>query len=417
MSSRLSKNNVLAGLFLLVSLVLFVTVVIILSSLGETLSEKKAYTVAFSLEDGAEGLEKGAPVKLGGKLVGRVTSSSLAVNPSGDPTSVDVAIAIRADVRLHKDAIILLAKPLLGSNSSLNIVAVSGLGAEDPTYTGPTGPAAEGDRLVGRLGAPGFLSRSDYQKIRSVISRVDKMTADIEPQVKPIVDDARASVSNVRTITDDAAKRWPQWGDKVDKTFADFEPIVKSVREFVDKAQGVIDRNTKPFEEIVENVRVLTAKAKGEGYEEVMSAVRRGREGLDSFAAAAKRVDELVTTKAPELEDLVTNGALAAQQLKLTTMEIRASPWRLLYQPTKKELENELLYNSVRSYSMAIAELHQASQSLDAVSARIEAARASGGAVPEVDQRTIDELSKRLRESFEHYQQQEREFLDRWIKK
>jgi ABC-type transporter Mla subunit MlaD len=416
MAARASKNNILAGLFLLICLGLFVATVIILSSLGDALSAKNSFVVAFSLYDGAEGLEKGAPVKLGGKRIGRVTGSNFIFKEgTREPVGIDVAISVRADIDLYEDAVVQLAKPLLGSNSAVNIVAVTGLARQDPDYKGGAAALPKGGRLIGRLGAPGFLSQADYQKIQDIVGRVDKITADIEPQVKPIMDDARAAVGNVRTITDDAAKRWPLWGDKVDKTFADFEPIVANVKDFVAKAQASIDRNAKPFDEIIENIRQLSAKAKGEGYDEVLAAVRRGREGLESFAHAARQVDDLLTTKSPEIADMITSGNLAAQQLKLATVEIRAAPWRLLYQPNKKELENELLYNSVRAYSVAIAELHGASESLEAVSARIQAA-GGDGAYSKIDQKTLDELNARLRNAFEKYKQEEKAFLDRWVK-
>lgn len=415
MAARASKNNVLAGIFLIASLGLFVATVIILSALGDSFQPKSKYIVAFSLEDGAEGLEGGAPVKLGGKQVGRVLTSGLAFKPgTKEPIGIDVQIQVRSDIELHEDAIIQLNKPLLGTNSSLNIIAVTGLKREDDTYTGGTQVVAEGARLTGRLGAPGFIARSDYKKVQNVIARIDQISAEIQPQVKPIVDDARAAVGNVRSMTDDAAKRWPVWGDKVDKTFADFEPIVANVKDFVAKAQGVMDRNAKPIDEIVANVRELSAKAKGEGYDEFLNAIRRGREGLDSFARSAQAVDELLATKVPEIREMITNGNLAAQQLKLTTIEVRSAPWRLLYQPNKKELENELLYNSVRAYSMAVAELHAASQALDAVSARAEASGGGGGVALSTDE--LDALKSRLKSAFDRYQTQEKEFLERWVK-
>lgn len=425
MAGRASRNNILAGFFLLLSIVAFVTVVIILSSLGDALSAKKNYVIGFSLIDGAEGLEPGAPVKLGGKRVGRVTNSALVFKPgTQEPTGVDVKIEVRADVVLFEDAVVQLAKPLLGANSSVNIVAISGLKEYDPDYAGSSAMLVEGGRLVGRLGGPGFLSQQDYQKIQNVIARVDRATAQIEPQIKPIMDDARASVANVRSITDDASQRWPKWGDRLDQVFADADPIVKNIKDaaadaraFIASAQKTIDDNRKSIDEIVENVRELTAKAKGEGYTEVLAAVRRGREGLDSFASAARRVDELLVTETPKLRDLIASGNLASQQLKLLTTEVRAAPWRLLYQPTKKEHENELLYNSVRAYSMAVADLYQASQSLEAVAQRAQADQAAGqSAAPGIDSAAAAELSRKVQEAFDRYEREEKAFLDRWIR-
>ncbi|MBX3385748.1 MAG: hypothetical protein KF768_04175 [Phycisphaeraceae bacterium] len=418
MASRTSKNTVLAGAFLLIALVAFVAVVIVLGDMSDSWERRRHYEVLFSLEDGAEGLDRGSVVKLGGTKVGTVVSSGLLKKEgTQEPIGVLVKIQVRADIDLYEDAIIQLAKPLLGSNSSINIVAVRGLGEDDPAYDGGTAKLEEGGRMTGTLGAPGFLSRSDYRKLQNIIADVNSITSSVKPRVDPIMEEVQGAVSDVRSITRDAAGRWPTWGERIDRATAEIDPIVGEVktvleqgRQFLASAQEVLDRNRAGFDEIVENVRVLTKNARGEAYDEVLAAIRRGREGLDSFASAAKQVDELLMTNAPALTDTIANANLAAQQLKLTTVEVRAAPWRLLYQPTKKELENELLFNSVRTYSMAVADLHAATQALNAVSAR---ASVSPGAV---DTATVDTLTRQLQDAFDRYQKHERQFIDRWIK-
>ncbi len=421
MASRTSKNTVLAGTFLLLALAAFVTVVIVLGNLTEVLANNTRYNVVFSLEDGAEGLERGSVVKLGGTRIGRVLKSSLLKQDStNDPVGVIVQIEIRSDLAIYEDAIVQLAKPLLGSNSSLNIVAVHGLGEDDPTYSGGTSKLEEGGRLVGRVGAPGFLARNDYRRIQTIIGDVSQITSGIRPRIEPIMDKAELAVNDVRSITRDAAERWPKWGEKIDRATDQIDPIVaqsKAVldqgRQFLAAAQDVVSRNGQSFDEIVESVRVLTRNARGEAYDEFLAAIRRGREGLESFASANKQADELMLTNSAAITDMIASANLAAQQLKLTTVEVRAAPWRLLYQPTKKELENELLYNSVRTYSMAVAELHAASQALQSVSAR---ASASGGGLNTLDAEVVDRLTKQLQDAFDRYQRQEKAFVDRWIK-
>lgn len=417
MARRTSKNTILAGGFLLVALAAFVAVVIVLGNLADTLGGKKTYEVLFSLEDGAEGLDRGSVVKLGGTKVGKVLSSELLkAEGSDDPIGVLVKIEVRADLALYEDTIVQLAKPLLGSNSSLNIVSVHGLKEEMSEYAGGTARLEEGGRMIGGLGAPGFLSRSDYRRLQNIISDVSDITSGVRPRIDPIMDEAELAVRDVRSITKDAAERWPRWGDRIDRATEQIDPIVEQVkgvldqgRQFLTSAQDVLDRNKQSFDEIVENVRVLTRNARGEAYDEFMAAIRRGREGLDSFASAAKQADELLLTNSAALTDTVANANLAAQQLKLTTIEVRAAPWRLLYQPTTKELENELLYNSVRTYSMAVADLHAASQALNSVSSRATA----GGPV---DAQTVDTLTRQLQEAFDRYQRQEKAFIERWIK-
>ena len=46
-------------------------------------------------------------------------------------------------------------------------------------------------------------------------------------------------------------------------------------------------------------------------------------------------------------------------------IEIRRSPWKVLYRPTEKELENELLYEATRSFAVAAADMKAASVSVN----------------------------------------------------
>jgi ABC-type transporter Mla subunit MlaD len=186
---------------------------------------------------------------------------------------------------------------------------------------------------------------------------------------------------------------------------------VADARAVVNKASAAFDEYKPSIDRAVQNVRELTDKVNGEMYREVMDAVAKAKVGVADAAATLRDARELLERNAPQLDELVANANLAAQQLKLTTVEVRAAPWRLLYQPTKKELENEYLYNSVRQYSEAVGELRQAAEALRAVSARAAEARAAGR---DIDQASIDRLTAKLQDAFAQYQEQERRFLQRW---
>ena len=424
-SGRSSRNNILAGLFVLITLSLGVFIIILISNVWDRLGKKTEYHVSFTLVDGAEGLDEGSVVKVGGKEVGHVVSTNFVYDElTGEPLSIDVIIAVDAKVRLYEDADVQLQRPLLGTASTINISPLPAFRPEGIVPAGPPRLLDEGGRLYGRVGAPGFLSPGDYSKIQDIIDRVNSIVEEVEPRVAPIMDDAKASAENVRAITEDARSKWEGWSSSGDTIVQRIEvaseriPVivesaeagVQQGRDFVASAQRVIDENRPKIDEAIEYLRELTRKAQGEGYDRFMAALETGREGLSSFASAAARADELLTTKAPELSETITAAMLAAQQLKLATIEVRAAPWRLLYQPTKKELENELLYNSVRAYPESVSQLRGASEALKAA-----AERATGPGGERLDQATLDLLTQRLKESFEQYQKAEKAFMDRWV--
>ena len=83
----------------------------------------------------------------------------------------------------------------------------------------------------------------------------------------------------------------------------------------------------------------------------------------------------------------MANAHLTSEQLKLASIEIRRSPWRLLYTPKQKELETDNLYDAARSFAMAAGALDSAVHGLKALSQ--DEARE-----PEDVQRMLDYLEK-----------------------
>lgn len=434
-TNRISRNNALAGLFVLICIGLFVLVITLLTGASERFVGTSSYIVDFSLADGAEGLERGAPVKLAGKRIGRVLSSDLrferaagsAADAPAEITGVEVTVEIRADVQLYEDARVNLVRPLLGSVSAINITSLR---------TRPEAkPVAAGSRIAGQIGPPGFLSQADYARVQNVLQRVEKWTAEIDPSVKPITEDVRATVANVKDLTGKANTSWDRWsgdvdvflgdarkaGGRLDKIVTDATASVESIkagveeiRAFVAKADEFIVRNRPVVDGTLDDIRELSRKAKGEAYEKVVAVLDDAQETMKHAASVAKEADELVTQKRPELADIVTNASLAAQELKLATTEIRAAPWRLLYQPTKKELENELLYNSIRRYSRSLADLKATADALDSVTQQM--AVIQPGQVGAISSAEVAVLATRLRESIAKSQEQERQFFERWIR-
>lgn len=430
-TGKASRNNLLAGIFVLACIALGVAVTVILSNLGDWLKPTSSYIVRFSIADGAEGLDKGAPVKLGGQRVGRVSGVELVVDEStGEPVQVDVKIQVPQKLRIFSDADVQLLKPLLGTGSSLNIISLTGgtmpmtSGESSPGFSGPPLPLKPGDAISGRLGAPGFLAPSDYAKFQSILGRVDRIAASTEPRIDRIMSDAEAMVKDVREIAEAARRDYTQWSPGISELIArartaseQFEPIAAKIREgvdevnkrvveakaIIDEARQAIEVNRPKIDATISDIQELARKANTEVYDRVLAALDKGNAGLEHFRAIAAQTDELVARKSPELSALVTDAALAADQLKLTTVEIRAAPWRLLYQPSKKELENELLYNSVRQYAASVAELRKTAESLKIVGDR-----------PGADPAMVQRMTSELRQSFDRYQEQERAFLRRW---
>lgn len=442
--SRASRNNVLAGVFVLASIAIAVLFIIAFTDLTDRLEPKARYIIRFGMLDGADGLDAGSPVKVGGQRVGQVEKWSFVRDEStAEPIAIDVTIAIDRAIRLMSDADVSLTRPLLGGQSAINI-ASGGLAAAAAMsdVVGPPVPI-EPDRLEtfalqGHLGNPAFISATDYAKIRRAIDRVESIATTLSDAAPDLVNEAKAALSEVRggaaqvsgffektgPLIDEVRANWPQWNKDVtvvlDRIAAEakaLEGIGAKVSEGVDRysalaaeARGLIEDNRADIRTLVDRASEMVDRFYASEYAKIGPLLDDAQAAMASARRSLDEVEQLVVTKRPEIEDLVTSLTLSSQQLRLAMTEIRAAPWRLLYQPGKKELENELLYNSVRQYSNAVSELRMTAEAIKALSEQ------SAGGRSAIPPERAAQLAEKLNRAFDEYQEREKAFFDRWVR-
>ena len=447
-----NKNNILAGGFLIAALALAVGSSFIIK--GVNLEHRTEYEVYFPMGVGASGLQPGSAVNLGGRQVGEVASlhfyttadaarigleglidpgsevpeSSAVQLDSGGPerlAGIRVAVRIASGVVLFDNAQVFLEKQLLGSGSELNIASVGNPAAPGFRVVGPSERLEAGETIVGRVAAPAFLRDAGLgpteqklisetvKRVHRIVSNVDDLVVANQGKVGPAVDDLAYTLSEFRKT----GQRVDQWNGQVDTILDNtvgfterFNPFVENANAGIEEARGTIrsvqaamDTNRPKLDATMDNVLAASANLNERVIPNANDAVERGKELM-------ARLDGLIAENAPAIRRIMANGRLAADQLKLATLEVRSQPWRLLYQPTTKETDQQLLYDSARSYATAVSDLRAASESLEAVLAAREAG--AGSLRPDEIQRLIDDLST----AFSRYEQTEQNLLDRMIK-
>jgi ABC-type transporter Mla subunit MlaD len=413
-------TNFIVGLWTLAGLAGGMFLLLSLSSVTWLTERRSDYTVRFSISEGATGLKQGSVVRVGGQDVGVVRSVAYATDGNATPEFVDVVISIRRELPLYKDAVVQLELPLLGSVSLINIPSVG---------TFAMGKLEEGGMIDGNIAPPAFLSQAGYgDKQRAELQRifdrsakiadnVESVTAQLSGKIDQTLTSVETLVTDVRTTTTDLRARVDTWSPKIDsvltsaQTFTgNLETSRKNADELLQTArQGVTDvrellaANRPSVDASVKNIEQLTQKLNAQLLSDIQAVLADARKGLETFEQTGQRATALLAENQPEIRMIMANARLASDQLKLTMTEIRRNPWRVLYQPGKKELEQELLYDAARTYADAVSDLR-------AASASIEAAATSNN--PALDTSRIkDELQSAL----DRYRQAESQFLSKLL--
>lgn len=420
------RNTILAGAFVVASLLLAVWVSFMLSDTQGT-ARMRALQVRFPLAIGAHGLQKGSPVLMGGQQIGQVADWRFAFKKDDQGRDIAEAVVVQASIdqslTVFEDAKVFLERPLLGTLSSLNIVDVGGTQPADSAKA-PAAVLKDDGVLMGTLAPPALLAQAGYgeeqaQQVRNLIKDLSDMVSTARPNVEGTTADAREVLTLLR-------ERVGEWSAKVDSTLANVEtastkinPLLDSAkgamdefsvaagnaRQAVDNVRAAIDENRTKIDSILTNVDQATQRVNRESVDLLNAALADARQALSVLSEAADGAQRLITRETPTARRILANLRLMSDQLKLTAIEVRSQPWRLLYQPTRKESDEQLLYDSVRSYAEASSDLRAASESLKAM-----AAERSGMNAEEVRHAT-----EAVDEALGRYTQAERAFLDRLL--
>jgi ABC-type transporter Mla subunit MlaD len=433
--SSVSKNNVIAGIFVIAGIVLAVAVSIMVSGAERWLARTHTYYVRFDLVQGTYGLKSGSIVTLAGQPVGRVTGVEFhrPAGPGSPPEAVDIEISLRADVQLFEDAMVFLERPLLGNLSSINIGSIGEGRVEQPQGGDPR--LQPGEVLHGSLAPPAFLAQAGYgqeqiQQFRQMIGhasdavdRINRLTERIVAEADPALAGIRAAVDDINVVTGEFREKTPQWTARVDtvleqaeRTATRLEPIADQVSSTIAHADAAIadlrqaiEANRPALDRIMANIDEAALRVNQESIDRLNSALASAQSGAEQIGEAGRSLNAMMQEQLPNVRRILANLRLAADQIKLAGTEVRRNPWRLLYQPGTRELESELFYDAARTYAEAVSDLRAASESLEAIS------RAT---IPEtIDEQLAADLHRRLLESFAAYREAEQRLLDQMIRR
>ncbi len=430
MAASSTQNNILAGSFLLASVTLAVVASFVLSDIGQRLKKTNEYLVHFTIAQGAMGIKIGSPVLLGGQPVGKVSGVTI-VPDSGTGRvrggSIDVAVQVDAQYVLYDNALFYLEKPLLGSLTSINIAS---MGVKElvkgDQQIGPGPELASGERIAGSIAPPSFLADAgvgseqvlDLKQIiaqaKEAVEKINGLIDGNSELVTGTLTDIRGAAKDARGAVKEATDKVPDWTKRIDSilasadtTAADFPKLKDKIGTLIDDgghligdARSLINDNRSQIDAFIDNLDVAAATVR----ENIDPLAKQAREAMSSFESLSTRLDTIVSTESPSIRRTLANARLASEQLKLTMMEIRAQPWRLLVQPDTKEIQEQLLYDSARSYAEAVSDLRAASESLESTIG--QGAQAPGGVEEILDRK------KELDAAFVKYRETEKKLFE-----
>lgn len=435
------RNNIRAGVFVLSGITLIFVGIVVLSDFRSWFTPMQSVDVRFHLADGLKGLKEGAAVKIGGVPAGSVTTIIDENNDDGVVIGQIVRFEIPAKYKIYSNAHLELDVPVLGSGTALNVRSFGGpIEGVTPDNAAleydPTGKPIPGNMAPNAM-AEAFaknLGIEDEQRLqmKNIIANIDNLTAAIGSDPKPLretienlrdvtatakeklpqlADNAIALTDDIKAITADVRKQWPQWQAKVDSMLAKLDDATKKLDTALATANAMLDENRANIKDAIAsakstlgNTDEITQRVKTETMQKITTALDTANEAIANMRDTTANLKDFVVAQRPVLERTVGNARIVSDQLKLAAIEIRRSPWRLMYTPTEEELETDNLYDAARSFALAASSLNATADSLQALIDRLP----SDGNVDESN--NVRRMIEQLRQTFEKFSEAEKKF-------
>lgn len=419
------RDNFKAGLFVIGGVLLMLLAVFQLADFRQWFEKQQQVQVFFALDDGLQGLKEHAAVTLGDQPVGSVTAIEDSLE-NGRVIAKLVRLTIPERYQLHQDAVLELVVPPLGSGTRLNIRSV-----------GSGQPYREGDVLRGELAGSVLtenlarhvgIQEQQRRQIQAIIANIEQMTGaftakdesgqtridtivtdlqrtmadlpELTADLKTILAEAQAAVheahETLKTVRELAGQIQDSSGDwiaRINQISEDAQQTMTTVRALMrDKDPNI--RHT------LENLDQITTTVREQTLAQVTEALGKADEALENVRQATAQLQAFTLSQRPVLESAIANAQITTGQLKLAAIEVRRSPWRLMYKPSDKELDSDNLYDAARSFALAAGTLEAAAQSLRAVAQSPTAA----------DQEQVDQILDHLEAIFGRFEEAEGAF-------
>ncbi len=348
------QNNVRAGVFVTVSIILgFIVFSILTNAWDRVFKSVSPYVVVFPVEEGVGALASGSPVRLGGVIIGSVNSVTPVVTEGNPTNTIEIKFQIDQDFQLYDNATIFAKSGLLGSTSWLSIVNVgSGVKATDATVL-----VGKTQSMVTQL--LGDDAEINISKSLDALRRLSEALAEEDGAIgallgsedaaalKAAIQSARTSLSSVETITEMTRQQWEEWQASVSTLLTDAQELPAEVKATLKSVQDAIHQVQ---DGVLKNAELA------------MESLNTTMQNLEAMSVEFKTSSPQWTN---DLSTTVRNFKSISTRAKAAIDEISASPWRLLYRPTDREVAYEQLSAASWNLLSSLQELSEVANQLE----------------------------------------------------
>jgi ABC-type transporter Mla subunit MlaD len=339
-----------AGVFMLLSIVLILVMVVAIKGFARVFEPAQVRAARFSLRDDLGGLQVGDNLRVAGFTVGEIQSIRLVTNVQ--KPYVRVTFTMPKKYTLRTGARVVIGGTITGT-SWLNFESL-----------GSGSPLAPGYVLTGH---PSGLSHA-LATVASLAPQIKAMVTQVRTTTVPLIN---ADLTKLGATAGSVGAAATSATSVLNAVHGQIKPVVVKYDLAADKAAYALDQAGK----LLHSGRKGAVMNVNDATEEIKNAIpgllSQARADLDEVhttftngTAATAQARKLLAANGDRISGMIRALHGASVNLKTFAVEIRHSPWRLLYKPSKKDIDNVEIYDAVREFDQAARHLQRAADVL-----------------------------------------------------
>ncbi len=350
--AKKQRNAFRAGVFMLLSIVLILVMVVAIKGFGRVFEPVQVRAARFPLRDDLGGLQVGDNLRVAGFTVGEIQSINLITNVK--KPYVRVTFTLPKKYTLRTGAKIVIGGTITGT-SWLNFESLG------------TGQPLPPDYVL--TGQPGGLSHA-LSTFASLAPQIKAMVRQVRTTTVPLVNadltklgatedsihvaaiSATGVLNSIHGAIKPALARYDQAADKTAYAMDQAGKLLHSGR------QGAVRNFNAAAAEIRQAIPALLAQA--------LADLDQVHATFTNTTALTAEAQKLLAANQNRVAGIIRAVHSASVDLRTFAVEIRHSPWRLLYKPSPKDINNIEIYDAVRQFAQAARHLQHAADVLKA---------------------------------------------------
>lgn len=330
-AKEFTKKEIIAGLFVLISLGILVGFILIVRGYRPYTGEK----IYYARFKNTLGLDKGADVRYGGLKVGKVID----IFPDKqDPTLVCVKVAISKGIRLNEKCVASVEQVSLTSARHLEIST----GEPDASEI----PENSYIPSVNKSGA--LVELPDFS---TVIAKVEQLLEDIRdflgmervrseeasgktvPRLAQLTEDVKQTLSRTTEFVEELNNLLKEQKPQIKDAIAEINSLERELKKVLEQTNTILTENKEPIRDTLSNVRELASKLQkvidqsSNSLETILGNLEKLTSNIDNISGEAKN---WFSKNRRNIEDIVVDLRDTIRNLRILSQILAEQPQSLL---------------------------------------------------------------------------------------